>query len=62
MKLMIRKHIKKPMIKVRKDQLIKILEVIEYQKLKLKHYTNYYGDVELFYGKWRKINEKKNNI
>lgn len=50
------------MIKVRRDQLIDILKVIEYQKLKLKHYTNYYGDVELFYGKWRKINEKKNNI
>ena len=38
------------------------MDILEYQKQKLKYYTSSFGDVELFYGQWRKKDDKKNNI
>ena len=59
---MTRKSIIKQTINVPKKRLVALMEICDYQTKKLEYYTSNYGDVELFYGQWRKKNEKKNNI
>ena len=57
---MTRKSILKPTINVPKKRLVALIEICDYQTKKLEYYTSNYGDVELFYGQWRKKDEKKN--
>lgn len=68
---MTRSNTTKQTINVPKKQLIRLMDIVEYQREKIKHYVTTYGDVELFYGKWEKSSklkeakenyEKKNNI
>ena len=59
---MTRKSILKPTINVPRKNLINLMNIVDYQTKKLEYYTSNYGDVELFYGQWRKKDEKKNNI
>ena len=59
---MTRTSIVKQTINVPKKRLAALIEICDYQTKKLEYYTSNYGDVELFYGQWRKKDEKKNNI
>jgi|5B_taG_2_1085324.scaffolds.fasta_scaffold08676_2 hypothetical protein len=60
---MTRANTTKLTIKVPRARLVSLIEICDYQTKKLEYYTSKYGDVELFYGKWRnKEDEKKNNI
>lgn len=57
---MTRRSIIKQTINVPRKNLINLMNIVEYQNQKLEYYTSNYGDVELFYGQWRKKDEKKN--
>ena len=59
---MTRANTTKLTIKVPRARLVSLIEICDYQTKKLEYYTSNYGDVELFYGQWRKKDEKKNNI
>jgi len=59
---MTRSNTTKQTINVPKKHLNRLLDIADYQGRKLKHYISTYGDVEMFYGEWRKKDEKKNNI
>ena len=59
---MTRQSIAKLTINIPKKRLTALIEICDYQTKKLEYYTSNYGDVELFYGQWRKKDEKKNNI
>ena len=56
---MTRSNIKEQTIDVPKKNLIRLMDIVEYQNKKLKHYVSTYGDVELFYGKWEKSSKLK---